>query len=139
MDSDEAKRQQHNAQILINLSSTSQPCDITFFKRSPMLDVKVHERLFLALSYGAGAAKLLEMLQSIDLSNGESVSIGEIWTVNPMPVGGISQEDMEAVDLNDGEQVFEGNGKTIREMITEVYHCKTQNDTDYYLRRFLAS
>ena len=124
---------------LITLSMLGQPCDITFYKKKPLLDVTVHERLSLALAYGAGAKKLQEMLANIKVSDGSTVNLMEVWTVNAMPKGGISEEDLEAVDLSKGEEKVGPNGETLRKMISETYHCKTKEEEDHFLRRFIAS
>ena len=124
---------------LITLSMLGQPCDITFYKKKPLLDVTVHERLSLALAYGAGAKKLQEMLANIKVSDGSTVDLMEVWTVNAMPKGGISEEDLEAVDLSKGEEKVGPNGETLRKMISETYHCKTKEEEDHFLRRFIAS
>src|SRR6266851_5097978 len=46
--------------LLISLSQTGSPCDITFRNRKPALNVKIDEQLSLALMYGAGGDKLHE-------------------------------------------------------------------------------
>lgn len=125
-------------QILM-FSMTGQPCDITFFKKAPAIDVKIEQQINLALMYGAGAKKLKEMLENIKLSNGDVVSIGEIWTMNPMPKGGFSKEELDAVDLSEAEERAGPNGETLRKMIRDTYHCKSRENEDYYLRRFIAS
>ena len=79
-------------QILM-LSMTGQPCDVTFFKQKPAIDVTIDPQINLALTYGASSVALKDKLENIKLSNGQSVSISEIWTVNPMPEGGISEAD----------------------------------------------
>jgi hypothetical protein len=89
----------------------------------------VPQKISLALLYGAGPEKLHEMLSSIKFSDGTIASIGEIWTVNPMPSGGISEEDLESVDLSQGD----------KEMIRQSYHCQSKQEEDRYLRRYLAS
>lgn len=124
---------------LIHLSMTGQPTDITFFKREPMLDVVVDPQLNLALAYGAGVQKLSQKLQSIALSNGETISVAEIWTINPMPHDGISEAKLAAVDLAEGEEQAGPQGETVREMIRATYHCKSREEEDAYLRRFIAS
>jgi hypothetical protein len=132
-------REGHLAWQLAELSSTGQPCDITFYKREPMLDVKIDQRLFLALSYGAGAKKLAELLNNLKLTNGESISWGEIWTVNPMPKDGFTEAELRAVDLAQAEEKVGPNGETLRQMIRDTYHCTTKEEEDKYLRRFIAS
>ncbi|MFI4976102.1 MAG: hypothetical protein ACHP84_16295 [Caulobacterales bacterium] len=124
---------------LVQLSSSGQPCDVTFYKRKPILDVKVDQQLGLALAYGAGAKKLQELLSAIKFSDGTRASLSEIWTVNPMPKGGFSVEELEAVDLAGGEAADGPNGETLRQMISETYHCQTREEEDRFLRRFIAS
>jgi len=125
-------------QILM-LSMTGQKCDITFFKKKPAIDVKIDQQINLALMYGADAKKLQEMLEKIKLSNGDSVSIGEIWTINPMPQGGFSKGELDSVDMTEADQEAGPNGETLREMIKNTYHCSSKDEEDYYLRRFIAS
>ena len=125
-------------QILM-LSMTGQLCDVTFYKKAPAIDVRIDQQITLALMYGAGVTKLKEMLENIKLSNGDSISINEIWTINPMPQGGFSKEELETVDLREAEEKNGPNGETLRKMISDTYHCKSKEDEDYYLRRFIAS
>ena len=58
---------------------------LRFFKRKPALNVKIDQKLSLALMYGAGPKKLQEMLDNISLSDGQVVSFSEIWVILPMP------------------------------------------------------
>lgn len=125
-------------QILM-LSATGQPCDITFYKKPPAINVEIGQQICLAIMYGARANKLKEMLEHIKLSNGDVISIGEIWTINQIPKGGFSEKDLEAVDLSKAEEKVGPNGETLRKMISDTYHCKTREEEDYYLRRFIAS
>ena len=124
---------------LTMLSVSGQPCDLTFFKSKPILDVKIDPKITLALMYGAGPEKLKEMLQAIKLSNGTVVSISDIWTINPMPVKGFTKEELAAVDLTEAEEAMGPKGETLREMIRQSYHCTTKEEEDKYLRRFIAS
>ncbi len=125
-------------QILM-LSMTGQPCDITFFKKEPAIDVKIDPQITLAFMYGAGVKKLKELLEHIKLSNGYEISIGEIWTINPIPKGGFSKDELDAVDMSEAENKVGPNGETLRKMISDTYHCKSGEEEDYYLRRFIAS
>ena len=124
---------------IMTLTMTNQPCDITFFKKGPEVDVKITSQIMLALMYGMGAKKLKEMLENITLSNGNVININEIWVINPMPAGGITKEELNEVDMSKGEAQFGPKGETIREMIRATYHCKSKVDEDYFVRRFLAS
>lgn len=89
--------------------------------------------------YGAGEKKIQEIFNRIRFSGGGEASIGEIWTVNPMPCDGISQDELNAADLAAGDENVGPNGETLREMIKNTYHCTTKEEEDYYLRRFVAS
>lgn len=124
---------------LIDLSSTGQPCDITFYERPPAIDVVVDQRIHIALMYGAGAKKLHELLESIGLSNGQSCRVDEIWTINPMPKGGIPASELDAVDMCHAEEPIGPNGETVRKIISDTYHCKSREEEDRFVRRFLAS
>ncbi len=124
---------------LVTLSMTGQPCDVTFFEKKPAIDVVIDPRINIALMYGAGAKKLKEMLASIKLSNGDIISIEEIWTINPMPKGGISTEELNNVDMSKAMERIGPNGETLREMISDTYHCETEEQENMYLRKFLAS
>jgi len=124
---------------LVTLSMTGQFCDVTFFKKKPAIDVIIDPRINIALMYGAGAKKLKEMLMNIKLSNGEVISIEEIWTINPMPKGSISPEELNSVDMSKAEERVGPNGETLRKMISDTYHCETEEQENLYLRRFIAS
>ena len=125
--------------LIIELSMTGQPCDITFHNKPPSVNVIIDKNIHVALMYGAGAEKLKNMLENIKLSNGTTISIADIWTINPMPSNGFSQEDLDAIDLLQAEDKVGPNGETLRKMISDTYQCKSRKDEDYYLRRFIAS
>ena len=127
------------AQQIQFLSMTGQRCDVTFYNKKPAINVKIDQKIHLAFMYGAGAKKLKEMLENIKLSNEDTVSLGEIWTINPMPSDGISNEELEAVDMAEAEEQSGPNGETLRQMIRETYHCETKEEEDKYLRRYIAS
>lgn len=120
-------------QILM-LSQFGQPCDITFYKRSPLIDVTVDQQIALAMMYGAGPKKLAEMLGAIKFSDGSIASLAEIWTVNPMPKEGFTEDQLAAVDMSEAEEPSGPNGETLRKMISETYHCKSREEEDRYLR-----
>jgi hypothetical protein len=121
------------------LAQTGQPCDVTFYDRKPILDVRCDQQIAHALMYGAGAKKLQSMLSRIRFSDGTTASLNEIWTVNPMPKGGISQAELDAVDLTEAEEQWGPNGETLRQMINETYRCSSREEEDRFLRRFIAS
>ena len=132
-------RESHLGFQLLTLSTTGQPCDVTFYKKKPILDVRVNEQMGLAIMYGAGPEKLQEMFSRIKFSDGTTANFGEIWTVNPMPKGGFSDEELKAVDMSEGEEKSGPGGETVRQMISETYHCKSAEEEDRFLRRWIAS
>jgi hypothetical protein len=123
---------------LIFLSTTGQPTDVTFYRRKPILDVRVSTKLGAAELYGL-ETRIPSLLRRIEFSDGTVVGLKEIWTVNPMPKGGISQAELDAVDLAKGEERAGPRGETIRKMIRKTYHCKSRAEVDRLLRRFIAS
>jgi len=125
--------------MLVELSTHGQPCDVTFYHREPILNVRVDQQLGLALMYGAGPKKIQQLMNAIKFSDGTTASLMEIWTVNPMPQDGFTEEQLAAVDLREAEQKVGQNGETLRQMIRESYHCKTRAEEDKFLRRFIAS
>jgi hypothetical protein len=124
---------------IMHLSMTEQLCDITFRKTKPAIDVKIDPKIALALMYGAGAKKMQEILSNIRLSNGVTTSLKEIWVVFPMPGKGFTEDELNEVDLALGEDKWGPNGETVREMIRNVYHCKSKEEEEKFLRRYLAS
>jgi hypothetical protein len=123
---------------LTMLSTSGQPTDVTFYRRKPLLDVTVSTKIGAARLYGL-ESHLPRLLKRIEFSNGAIASLGEIWTINPMPVGGFSAEELANVDLSQGEERQGPQGETLRKMIRKTYHCKSRKETDYFLRRWIAS
>ena len=118
---------------------SNQRCDITLFSSKPKIDVKMSPRFSYALMYGGGAKALKPLLEKLELSDGSYINALDIWTINPMPNDGLTQEDLSSVDLAEGDQEVPNTGRTMREIIRETYKCENEAETEHYLRRFLAS
>lgn len=131
-------REEMLTRTLTMLSMSGQPTDITFFRQKPILDVRVSTKLGAARLYGL-EKKLPHLLRCIAFSNGAVASLDEIWNIHPMPLGGLSQEELDAVDLAQGEDRIGPGGETLREMICNSYHCTNSAEVDYFLRRWIAS
>jgi DNA replication protein DnaD len=129
----------HLFRQLQHLAMSRQPADVTLYSGKPHINVKIGQKFLYALMYGAGAEKLRELLSMLELSNGATVSITDIWTINPMPAEGFTNGELEAVDLGAAEEKVGPNGETLRKMISETYHCSSKEEEDRYLRRFIAS
>jgi hypothetical protein len=95
-------REAHLGYQIVMLSQFGQPCDVTFYKKKPIINVKVDQQVALALMYGAGPKKLAELLNNIKFSDGTRAGLGEIWTVNAMPKEGFTDVELEAVDMSKG-------------------------------------
>jgi hypothetical protein len=124
---------------ILELSLSGQPCDFTFLNREPVFDVKISPQVSVALLHAAEPEKLNRALESVHLSDGQIVGISEIWVIFPMPKGGLSKEELDAVDLSEAVEEIGAHGETVREIIRHTYHCKSEEEEDRYLRRFLAS
>jgi len=124
---------------VITLSETGQRCDITFFRRKPLLDVIIDPAIHRALAIGISAADLQAMFRRIQLSNAEQISLEDIWTIHPMPNMGFSFEQLLAVDLAEAEDIVGLNGETLRDMVRNTHHCGSREAEDFFLRRIIAS
>lgn len=101
------------------LSTSGQPADITFYRRKPILDVRISSKIGAARLYGL-ESHLPRLLKRIEFSNGMTANLKDIWTINPMPVGGFTQEELDAVDMSQGDERSGPRGETIR----KTYRCK---------------
>jgi len=128
-----------NGQMLIFLSMIQQPTDITFYKSPPKLNVKVSSKLSEAMNTGIGPEKLAKLLSAIPLSDGSSINLEEIWTLCPMPEDGFTEEELANVDMSQAQNPIGQQGETLRTIIKNTYHCKTVEEEDKFIRRWLAS
>ncbi len=128
---------------LYTLAMTGQPCDVCLVNKKPFLDVKIDPDFVYALMYGAGAATLAEMLNNITLTGGGStggtVTFKEIWTINPMPHEGFTEEQLSSVDITKADKPSGFGGETLKEMIKNTYHCENEKEIERFVRRFIAS
>lgn len=126
-----------------NLIVSGQPCDITTYSGKRYLDVKINPSILYATMYGAGPYKIRDMLDEIKLEQkGKpvgTVSFKDIWIISPMPPGGLTQEQLDRVDIAEGETILNPPGISLREMIRKSYYCKDEKEVDYFLRRYLAA
>jgi len=124
---------------LENYALTEQIVDITLGSEKPKINVKISPKFSYALMYGAWIKGLKPLLQKLELSDGTHINAADICTINPMPSEGFTQEELSSVDINEGNQIIPDTGKTMKEIIRETYKCENEQETEYYLRRFLAS
>lgn len=136
-------RRAHILGQLVTLNMSGQPADITTFTGECHLECKI---------VGEFATHLLcayrDEVYRYRTSNirihprGEeetTVDVRNIWLVNPMPKDGFTSEQLSTVDLSGSDDYDPLIGDTLRESIRRGYHCQTEEEVDYFLRRFLAS
>jgi hypothetical protein len=139
MNQDASDHLQFTFRTLELVAMQRQICDITLYSGKPRLDVHVDPKFLYALMYGAGAKAMLPLLSAIELSDGSTVRLDDIWTIHPMPQNGFTDAELLAVDLSEAEKPAGLNGETMRTMISKTYHCETRDEEDKFIRRFLAS
>jgi hypothetical protein len=112
--------------------------DATFYGREPSLNVTLAQdfayEFMAALNYGQ-EDRLKQLCQRIRFSDGTSIGLAGIWTLNYMP----HTFDISDVDLSEGEQRIGDRGETMREIIRNTYRCRSRAEEDYFLTRFIAS
>lgn len=118
---------------------TEQIVDITLRSSKPKINIKINPKFSYALMHGAWTKGLKPLLDRLELSDGTHINAADIWTINPMPSEGFTQEELSSVDINEGNQIISNMGKTMKEIIAETYKCENEQETEYYLRRFIAS
>lgn len=115
-------------QNLTMLSSSGQPADITFYRRKPLINVKISTKIAAARLYGL-EDQLPKVLRRIPFSNGAVASLAEIWTVNPMPVEGFTDEELASVDLTEGEERH-GPNVSLRRRPRRLHRAATPSSMD---------
>lgn len=129
---------QHTMRQLVDLSMREGYCDITFHNAPPLIGVRLKPTLNAALMYGAGAAKVMELMDRVETRGGAVFRALDVWVIVQFPDGLPSEADLAGVDLSDGDaEVLPG--KSMRLMAQEIYHCKDDTEAEAMLRRVLAA
>jgi hypothetical protein len=136
MPSDEGHRLRVIVSMLIYCNLYQQLFDMTTSDGRRFLDCTIPGE-FATHLYGAYRPEVLEYrLGNIPIRAGDGtearVALSDIWILNPLKPGGISQKDMAAADVSkvDGR---------LKEMIRRGFHCRNKKELDYFLRRYIAS
>jgi hypothetical protein len=131
-------REHHLLWKLEHFARTGQTFDATFFDREPILEVTLTQEfafeLLQALSWGS-PEQMEQLCQRIRFSDGSCTSLADIWILNYMQC----DLDTSGVDLSEGDQRIGDGGETVREMISNIYHCRSRAEEDFFLARFIAS
>lgn len=132
----EADRLNYLVRLLTHLSITGQPFDLTTYGKQRFLDATLVGEFAMHLEGGYRSETLSYRLASIKIKTPDgtedSVGLKDIWIVNPVPIGGISQEMMAEVKLDKAPP-------DLRVMIYKSFHCENDQEADFFLRRYLAS
>ncbi|WP_339433581.1 transposase [Pseudomonas sp. EA_65y_Pfl2_P78] len=129
---------QHTMRQLVDLSMREGYCDITFHNAPPLIGVRLSPTLNAALMYGAGAAKITELMDRVETRSGAVFRAVDVWVIVQFPDGLPTAEELANVDLAGGEaEVLPG--KSMRLMAQQIYHCKNDVETEAMLRRVLAA
>jgi hypothetical protein len=130
------ERLEYIENTLIFLSIHGQPFDMTTYSGNRFLDCKLVGEFAMHLEGAYRQETHAYRIANIAFKSGDnseqSIDIKDIWIINPLPPKGISDDMLAAADLASA-------GTELRQMIKESFHCKDDGETDYFLRRFLAS
>jgi hypothetical protein len=132
-------REGHLLWQLRHYAGTMQMFDATFYDREPILSVTLSHSwardFCAALMFGGSSQRIRKVLDHVTFSDGTTVSLGEIWTLNYMP----ADLDTTGVDLARGEDVIGQGGETVRQIVHETYRCRSRAEEDFFLARWIAS
>lgn len=122
--------------MLIYLSVHKQSFDMTTYSGNRYLDCLLVGEFAMHMEGAYRPETYAYRTSNIAFKDGDdldhSVNLSNIWIVNPLSATGITDDMLAAVDIAGAEP-------EIRKMIKESFHCKDDEETDYFLRRFLAS
>lgn len=128
---------------LVISAVAGQPTDITTYSGKRFLEVTVDPSFIYPFMYGAGPRRIATVMEEIKVRDRQghksTISFNDIWIILTMPKEGFSKEALKAVDISNGDKVDPSTGESIREMVRKSYHCKNEDEVDYFLRRYLAS
>jgi hypothetical protein len=132
-------REHHLVWKLEHFARTGQTFDVTFLNREPILEVTLAQEFafeFLqALSWGS-PEQMEQLCQRIRFSDGSCTNLADIWILNYMP----RDLDTSGADLSEGDQRIGDGGETVREMVSNIYHCRSRAEEDFFFpARFIAS
>lgn len=133
---DEDHRTDFLIAMLMNCNINNGFLDLSTFDGRRFLDVKV-EGEFATLMISASKPSVIEYrLDNIPFRQADnsiiSLSINNIWIVTPTGSEPLSDEKLAQVDMTKVPQ------STI-EMIKNGFHCKNDNELEYFVRRFIAA
>ena len=129
-------RQQYLLEILRELNLSGGKFDLTTYSGIRLLNCILPGE-FATHLYGAYRTEVFEYrMKNIPIMSSDGkemrLPLSDIWIVHPLPNKEISDGDLRAVDPSKADE-------ELKEMIRKGYHCKSEEEFDFYLRRFLAT
>lgn len=122
-------------------SSTSQPCDIVFFDKKPLYAVTISkgysekiDRLMLTGNFEV----LANEAKSIEVDGSISVDGRDVWMIVPLPFKPFTEIQLSSIDISSKDKLLP-SGVTLSAFIANAYQTDSEDETDYFLRRYLAS
>lgn len=127
--------------ILYILSVTRQPCDITFVERKPLFNVTISADYAdkINKSLASGSPDLIrDASLAVELDNREMIDPRNIWVVIPLPKKQFTEQQLLSVDIS-LKNIMIDHHQTLAQFIAKIYQCVSDDETDYFVRRYLAS
>lgn len=135
-ESTDIERQTYIENLLIYLSVHNEPFDMTTYSGKRFLDCKLVGEFAMHMEGNYRPETHAYRIANISFKSGNNteqiIGIKDVWIINPLPKNGIHDDMLAAAELADA-------GPELRQMIKESFHCKDDIETDYFLRRYLAS
>jgi hypothetical protein len=129
--------------MIITLNLSRQPVDITAYSGRRLLECEIIGEFATHMMCAYRPETYDYRVQNIRVKPREgcetTVSLDDVWLLNPMPVGGFTEAELKGVDLGTADKFDPLLGCSLRESIRCGYHCKSEGETDVFLRRFIAS
>jgi hypothetical protein len=129
-------RDKHLLWHLVHYARTSQKFDATFYDREPLLDVALDK--WWSNEFLCGR-RLTKLLKNVAFSDGTSVHVSDIWTMNYMPDEGVSIKELNDANIEEAEAKIGLGGETARLMLRNTYKCRSAAEEDWFIRRWIAS
>lgn len=122
-------------------SSTGQPCDIVFFDKKPLYAVTISmdysekiDRLMLTGNFEA----LADEARSIELDGSTNIDGRDVWMLVPLPFKPFTESQLSSIDTSSKDKLLP-SGVTLSAFIANAYQTDSEDEADYFLRRYLAS
>ena len=129
--------------MIVTVHLSRQPVDITTYSGRRLLECEILGEFATHMLCAYRPETYDYRVENIRVKPREgpetAVSLDDIWLLNPMPIDGFTEDELKAVDLGKADEFDPLLAGSLRESIRRGYHCKSDEETDFFLRRFIAS